>query len=132
MLGHHHWELDHGGQVLMRVQYGLPSLPNLPFDEDKFRTDLPRVFQGITATNIDRLVDLVRIAERETHGTMLVITEAAARESERLAPQGTPVGPFLLRGQYPQELDAYRRCNHFGSGWDLSRDWDNFGWQGDG
>jgi hypothetical protein len=104
VLGHHHWELKHGGRVLMRVQYGLPSFPKLPFDEDKFRTDLPRIFQQITAAQIERLLDLVKVAERESHGTMLVITEAAAGEAARLAPQGTSVTPFLLNAKILKNL----------------------------
>lgn len=96
ILGHHHWELKHDGHVLMRVQYGLPSLPRLPFDEQKFRIDLPRIFKQIVPADIDRLAAIVKVAEKESHGTMLVITEAAAAEAARLAQQATPVTPFLL------------------------------------
>ncbi len=102
--GYHHWELRHAGEVLMTVQYGLPALPKLPFDEEKFRTDLPRIFRQIPSTDIDRLVGLVRVAERETHGTMLVISEAAEREAARLAPQGTPIRPLLLDGKILKNL----------------------------
>jgi DisA bacterial checkpoint controller nucleotide-binding len=96
VLGHHYWELKHAGRILMRVQYGLPSLPKLPFDEAKFRTDLPRIFSGITTADTERLVAFVKVAERESRGTMLVVTEAAASEAARLAPQGTPLTPYLL------------------------------------
>jgi hypothetical protein len=102
--GHHHWELHHAGEVLMAVQYGLPSLPRLPFDEEKFRADLPRVFRRISSDEIDRLVRLVKTAERESHGTMLVITEAAESEAARLAPQGTPVSPLLLDAEVLKNL----------------------------
>lgn len=106
ILGHHRWEVRHAGQVLMRVQYGLPSLPKLPFDENKFRTDLPRIFRDLTPPDIDRLVDLVRIAERESHGTMLVITEAAATETQRLAQQGTPISPCPLTAETLKRLTS--------------------------
>jgi hypothetical protein len=88
----------------MRVQYGLPSLPKLSFDEDKFRVDLPRIFRSISATDVERLVGLVRAAEKEIHGTMLVITEAAAIEAARLAPQGTRVTPFQLDAKVLKNL----------------------------
>ncbi len=104
VLGHHHWELIHGNQVLMKVQYGLPSLPRLPFDVEKFRTDLPRVFRQIAPADVGRLVDLVKIAERESHGTMLVITEAAPAEAARLKQQATPVSPFLTDAKILQNL----------------------------
>jgi hypothetical protein len=95
-LGHHRWELRHANQLLMRVEVGLPSLPKLPFNEEKLRTDLPRIFKGITPTDVDRLVALIGAAEKESHGTLLVITEAAESEARRLAPQGTPVTPFQV------------------------------------
>jgi hypothetical protein len=106
ILGHHRWEVSHAGRVLMRVQYGLPSLPKLPFDEGKLRTDLPRFFHDLTPPDIDRLVDLVRVAEGESHGTMLVITEAAAIESQRLAQQGTPISPCLLTPETLKHLTS--------------------------
>ena len=95
-LGHHRWELRHANQTLMSVEVGLPSLPKLPFNEEKLRTDLPRIFNGITPTNVDTLVALTKAAEKESHGTLLVITEDAATEARRLAPQGTPVAPFQV------------------------------------
>ena len=104
ILGHHHWELKHTGKILMRVQYGLPSLARLPFDEDKLRIDLPRIFRKISPANIELLVDLVRVAERESHGTMLVITDAAATEAARLAQQGTPISPLLLKAEVLRNL----------------------------
>lgn len=95
-IGHHQWELQHDGRTLMRVDVGLPSLSKLPFNEEKLRTDLPRIFQDITPADAEALVNLVRAAEHESHGTILVITEAAAAEAARLAPQGTPVTPFRV------------------------------------
>ncbi len=94
--GHHHWELSHADQVLMRVQYGVPTVPHLPFDEQKLRLDLRRIFRQITAEDSERLIGFVRTAERESHGTMLVITEAAQIEAARLSSQGTPVQPLTL------------------------------------
>jgi DisA bacterial checkpoint controller nucleotide-binding len=104
ILGHHHWEIKHAHQVLMRVQYGLPSLPRLPFDEEKFRTDLPRIFRHIAPIDMELLVDLVKVAEQESHGTMLVITEAAEAEAVRLKQQATPVKPFLVDTKTLQNL----------------------------
>jgi hypothetical protein len=94
--GHHHWELNHADQVLMRVQYGVPTVPHLPFDEQKLRVDLRRIFSGISAEDGERLIGLIRTAERESHGTMLVITEAAQTEAARLSSQGTAVKPLML------------------------------------
>ncbi len=96
ILGHHHWELRHAGNVLMKVQYGTPRLPRLSFDERKFCTDLPRIFKNISDIEIQSLLSLVKAAEQEPHGTLLIISEAAAIEAERLKNQGTPIKPCRL------------------------------------
>jgi hypothetical protein len=95
-LGHHYWELNHRGKTLMRVRYGVPELPRTPFDEKKFRLDVRRIFKSTTDRDLDRLTELVRTAEHEAHGTLLIITEAAESEAGRLSGQGTPIEPCLL------------------------------------
>jgi hypothetical protein len=104
MIGHHHWELRHSDNVLMRVQYGIPRLPRLSFDEQKLRADLPRLFENIGNNDIDRLVELVRTAEQESHGTLLIVSEAAGSEADRLKSQSTPIQPCLLTPQILRHL----------------------------
>jgi hypothetical protein len=82
--------------VLMRVQYGVPMVPQLPFDEQKLSVDLRRIFRQISSEDGERLIGLIRTAERESHGTMLVITEVAQIEAARLSSQGTLVKPLTL------------------------------------
>lgn len=96
ILGHHHWELRNGEQVLMRVQYGLPYLPKPIFYEQKLQIDLPRIFKNITKQEIELLIELVKTAVEEPHGTMLVITENANQEAKRLKNQGTVIEPCSL------------------------------------
>jgi hypothetical protein len=95
-LGHHHWEFRHADELLMGVRFGQPYLPKLSGYESKLRQDLPRLFTGISGDAMELLVSLVRQAERERHGTLLVISADAASESERLKNQATPVEPGLL------------------------------------
>ena len=104
MLGHHHWELLHAGNLLMRVRYGQPYLPKLSFNEAKLRSDLPRLFRDITRDAVDTIVSLSRQAEEESHGTMLLITEAAEEEAQRLGMQGTPVKPCALTPEILKHL----------------------------
>lgn len=106
VLEHHHWELAHEGNPIMRVKYGQPYLPKRSFDEKKLRADLPRIFKGLTAEKVDELTALVKEAEHETHGTMLLISESAEAEAKRLGTQATPlvpcnVTPHLLRHLTP-------------------------------
>lgn len=80
----------------MGVRFGQPYLPKLSGYDSKLRQDLPRLFAGISAAATELLVSLVRQAERERHGTLLVISAEAASEANRLKNQATPVEPRLL------------------------------------
>lgn len=95
-LGHHHWEVRHNSQILMRVRYGQPSLPKPAYDEKKLEKDLPRIFAGMTSKQVKRIMGLIRQAEREPHGTMLIISSAAKKEAERLAAEGTRIASKTL------------------------------------
>ena len=94
VLGQHRWELVHAGRRMMRVHSGRPGLPVPPFNAEKLRKDLSRLFHQISSANVDLLVSLVDTASAEKHGTMLVIVEDAAAEAKRLGNQATVVVPF--------------------------------------
>ncbi len=90
------WALLHGGNPLMHVRYGVPSI-NLPeFPKARFRRDLPRIFPAIKPDATDHLCELATSAAEQSHGCMLVISGDAATEAERLAAQGTRVEPFRM------------------------------------
>lgn len=95
-LGHHHWELRHACELLMGVSFGQPYLPKLLGYETKLRQDLPRLFSGIQSDSTELLLSLVRQAERERHGTLMVISVEAAAEADRLKNQATPIEPCVL------------------------------------
>jgi DisA bacterial checkpoint controller nucleotide-binding len=90
------WDLLHGDNRLMHVRYGEASICIPGFPEEKFRTDLPRVFPGLGAAAAGRLTALARCAAGQKHGCMLVISGAAAKEAKRLDRQCTRVDPFPL------------------------------------
>lgn len=123
-LGHHHWEISHAGKILMRVKYGDPYVPKPTFDEDKLRKDIPRLFGTTPAPNIELIVNLVRQAAREAHGTMLVISANAKEEAHRLKSQAIavaakPLTPKLLRNLTPIDgavlLNAKGTCYAVGT-----------------
>jgi hypothetical protein len=96
VLGHQYWELNHAGKTLMKVRYGVPSLPRLSFDEAKLRSDLVRIFRSVTRDDISRLVKLIHAAEEASHGALLIIDEDSASEAKRLRKQGMSVHACLL------------------------------------
>lgn len=104
ILDHHHWELVHNNQTLMRVHYGQPYLPKISFEIEKLRIDLPRIFKGIGVNEINQLIQIVSEAAKERHGTMLLISEAAQGESRRLKTQGIPLVPCQLNSQLLRSL----------------------------
>ena len=103
-LGHSHWQVTHGDQILMRVKFGEPYLIKPPFSIDKLRQDLRRIFHKITDKQIVRIINLVQEAEKEKHGTMLLISADARKESERLRNQGTPIQPKRIRPELLKNL----------------------------
>ena len=60
------------------------------------RTDLPRIFKGMTAERAEELTALIKEAEQVTHGTMLLISGNAEAEAKRLSTQATPLVPCKL------------------------------------
>jgi len=93
---HYAWEFQHGGQVLMRAHYGLPSLPRTRLNRARFRRDLKQTFQLTDSAKIERLWDVVVEASRQKHGTLLVITTEALAEADRLKLQCTLIEPVPL------------------------------------
>jgi hypothetical protein len=104
ILDRHLWELAHAGQALMRVHDGLPSLPAPLFDASRLRRDLRRIFPYLADAQSNLLVELVGEAAKEKHGTMLVISEEAVAEADRLANQATLVEPCTLTPELLRQL----------------------------
>jgi hypothetical protein len=103
-LGHYHWELRHNGELLMGVKFGQPYLPKLVGYESKLKQDLLRIFAGISSDATELLMSLVKQAERERHGTLMVISAEASTESDRLKNQATPIEPCMLTPELLEHL----------------------------
>jgi hypothetical protein len=106
LVSHHVWQLSHAGHILMRVQYGQPSLPVQPVDEGKLSSTISRLFKDIEKEDVARLRTQVLAATRQRHGTLLVISDHAAEEAKRLAAQSTLVRPVELTGAAVEALSA--------------------------
>jgi len=95
-LGHYHWEVTYNDNVLMRVQYEQPYLPKASNYESRLEWDIPRTFLDTNQTDIKLIKQLVKAAESESHGTMLLISSDAKNEANRLSAQATLVEPVIL------------------------------------
>jgi len=90
------WELTHANRALMQVRYGMPALAVTGIQDDKFKSDLQRLFGPLDKQDADALSQLAKNAARQPHGAMLVISRSAAVESARLGNQCIRVKPILL------------------------------------
>lgn len=92
---HFHWDLLHGGRVLMHVAYGQPTLPKPRVNRLNFRRALEKVFKLRDGAQAERLWEVVQEAARQKRGTMVVISTEARAEAERLRTQSTLLEPVL-------------------------------------
>lgn len=105
--GHFAWELSHDNNPLMVVEYREPKkLPMEKIDKVKFYNDLKRIFQGISKENLDELWDTAIAATKQLHGTMLVLSDAAESEANRLGAQCFPVKPLKLSDAIVQQVTS--------------------------
>lgn len=93
---HFRWELLHDNNPLMEVEYREPHLPKDKINRDKFYSDFFRLFHSISKEDIDELWDIVLEATKQEHGTMIVISDSAADEAERLGRQCFPLKTIKL------------------------------------
>lgn len=104
IVDHYQWELLHAGAVLMHARDGVPALPRPTVDHAKLRTDLRRIFKGISSERIKCIIALLDAAAEEEHGTMLVISGRASEEAKRLMNQSTALEPCKLTPGLLQQL----------------------------
>lgn len=94
---HYNWDLIHANHILMKVSYGQPHLPRVKIDKEKFKGDIKRIFKdAINSDNIEQLWELISEAIKQEHGTIVVISEEAENEAERLKSQCIRIKPVEI------------------------------------
>jgi hypothetical protein len=101
VVGQGQWLMRHGEDVLFEAEFGQPRLRKERIDNERFVDAVKRLFAHGTADS-DNLWELALAAADQAHGTMLVISDAAAEEAARLSAQAIliepePLSPELLR-----------------------------------
>ncbi|MCH5372806.1 MAG: DNA integrity scanning protein DisA nucleotide-binding domain protein, partial [Planctomycetes bacterium] len=89
-------ELPHTGVFSLTPERVIKSL----------RDELSSAFTDLTSMQIDRLIDLVEVAEMESRGTILVISRDAQSEAARLTGQNVPIEPARLTPKLLKLLTA--------------------------
>tara|TARA_R110001606_G_scaffold19204_1_gene70884 strand:- start:770 stop:2521 length:1752 start_codon:yes stop_codon:yes gene_type:complete len=105
-ISHFKWEVLHDNNSMMVVEYRLPNISKDKIDRIKFYSDLPRIFNNISKRQIDKLWDIALQATQQKHGTMLVISSNAEKESDRLGKQCFAIKPMELTTNIIQQITS--------------------------
>jgi DNA integrity scanning protein DisA with diadenylate cyclase activity len=107
----------------MRVEYGIPGLPQPPLRRTSLAATLERVLPGTPAEVEKRLWRIVEAAMTQPLGTTIVVSERAGDEAARLSGQATRIEPIVLGDEMVRRvtsvdgavlLDAEGRCHAVG------------------
>jgi DNA integrity scanning protein DisA with diadenylate cyclase activity len=95
-ISHFKWAVLHDNNPMMIVEYRQPNLPKDRIDRIKFNSDIKRIFKDIDKNQLDNLWDIITEATKQKHGTMIVISDNAKAEAERLGNQSFLINPLKL------------------------------------
>lgn len=95
-IGHYRWELYFNKILLMTCAFGIPTLPSPRLTEAEFASNTKRILVGLSSLQCHILWGIVSAAMEQKHGTMIVVSEAAAEEAKRLQAQSLAITPILL------------------------------------
>jgi hypothetical protein len=94
--GHYRWALYVNDTLLMNCAFGVPSVPQPRLTFETFFSNIRRVLPGLTLEHGKALWDAVSAAMDQRHGTMLVVSDAASSEAQRLRSQAIAIEPIKL------------------------------------
>lgn len=95
-LGRHYWQVSCGGEILLIVKDGTPSLPQEEVPRERLVDTFHRLFPEAKEQDSARFVALLEAAASDDHGSLLVVAEDAKEEAERLSNQATRIEPVTL------------------------------------
>ncbi|MES5851893.1 diadenylate cyclase [Bacillus cereus group sp. MG68] len=96
---HGKWNLEQPlGKRIMNVSYGIPRLPNSPITQDEYNFKFNEIFKECSSDATWRIAEAAR---KQKHGTMVVITDHAKKETKRLSSQAFL---FQYNKQFPVEF----------------------------
>jgi hypothetical protein len=98
LLKHLTWELSRQGRLLLRSEMGRLSAGRRQM-RDREITAFARRVLGLDAAGASRILHLIKGAAATGQGGMLVFSEAAEQEAERLREDGIRVKPFMLEAE---------------------------------
>ncbi|WP_269772979.1 DNA integrity scanning protein DisA nucleotide-binding domain protein [Bacillus safensis] len=93
---HFLWQLIHANQTLMEVEYRHPKLPKEKINREIFTDHFNRVFSNVNEDEIKKVWETILSASYQKHGTMVVVSNKATEEAERLSSQCLKIAPTYI------------------------------------
>jgi hypothetical protein len=93
---HFLWQLVHANQIFMEVEYRHPKLPKDKINRPIFMDNFSRIFSNVNEDEINKVWDTILNASDQKHGTMVVVTNKATEEAERLSSQCLKIAPTYI------------------------------------
>ncbi|MCS0823915.1 DNA integrity scanning protein DisA nucleotide-binding domain protein [Cytobacillus firmus] len=93
---HFLWQLIHANQILMEVEYRHPKLPKDKINREIFTDHFSRVFSNVNEDEINKVWETILSASDQKHGTMVVVSNKATEEAERLSSQCLKIAPTYI------------------------------------
>lgn len=105
-LKHYTWELRHGNDRLMLVSHENPSLSSEKLPLSVFAHELEKTFGELEELAIHRLYDIVHAATLQKKGTLVVISDHARQEAQRLKNQCLIIQPTIITQEIVAALSS--------------------------
>ena len=104
--GHYQWELIHDRKKLLQSKYGMPYLPKAVFSQEEFNSRTSRIFKDLPVKKISELYHCINTLVLEHKGGILVISDHAKDEAERLKNQSISISPMALTPDNIKKLSS--------------------------
>ncbi|SEJ69524.1 diadenylate cyclase [Bacillus thuringiensis] len=95
---HFEYNILLSGQLILKFKDGFPCPINNEVDKILVVNAIKGVFKELNKNGINRLLEIIKAARKQKHGTMILVSKEAENESKRLSEQST-----LLK---PREIDV--------------------------
>lgn len=103
---HYCWSLYFGQVLLMKSAYGVPRLPSVRLDKETFLSNVRRVLRMDDLDSVEHLWQIVEAAMQQSHGTLIVMAEAAEKEAIRLSKQAIGIEETPLNSSLTKSLSG--------------------------
>ena len=104
--GHYQWELIHDRKKLLQSKYGMPYLPKAVFSQEEFNSRTSRIFKDLSEKKLSELYHCINTLVLEHKGGILVISDHAKDEAERLKNQSISIVPIALTPDNIRKLSS--------------------------